>query len=106
MARADGEVSKEVVWLRSDFTSNDGQPADVLVAPKVPGEIILIQMDGSCEWKIQKGSYMWCVRPCLLCQTLSWLGCLVRPVAATTALLIMKSGSNAVDFAVVRILRI
>jgi len=44
----------------SDFTSNDGQPADVLVAPKVPGEIILIQMDGSCEWKIQKGSYMCC----------------------------------------------
>lgn len=45
----------------SDYTSKDGQPGDVLIAPSLPGEIVCIPMDGSLEWTIQKGSYLWCV---------------------------------------------
>eukprot|EP00238_Polyblepharides_amylifera_P000862 CAMPEP_0196572166 /NCGR_PEP_ID=MMETSP1081-20130531/2253_1 /TAXON_ID=36882 /ORGANISM="Pyramimonas amylifera, Strain CCMP720" /LENGTH=208 /DNA_ID=CAMNT_0041889381 /DNA_START=12 /DNA_END=638 /DNA_ORIENTATION=+ len=46
----------------SDFSSLDGQNCDVLIGPKVPGEIILLNMPESpqIEWKIQKGSYLCC----------------------------------------------
>lgn len=35
----------------------------MLLAPAVPGDIILIHMDGSRDWAIQKQSYMACDEP-------------------------------------------
>jgi uncharacterized protein (AIM24 family) len=37
-----------------------GGRGDLLLAPALPGDIILIHMDGSREWAIQKQSYMAC----------------------------------------------
>ena len=37
-----------------------GNRGDLLLAPAVPGEIIMIHMDGQREWHIQKQSYMAC----------------------------------------------
>ena len=56
----------------SDYASKDGQAGDVLIAPSLPGEIVCIPMDGSMEWTIQKGSYLWWVLALPTVATRGW----------------------------------
>jgi uncharacterized protein (TIGR00266 family) len=37
-----------------------GDRGDVLLAPGLPGEIILLELDGSTSWAIQKGGFLAC----------------------------------------------
>lgn len=37
-----------------------GMALDVLLAPNCPGELILLELDGSVTWRIQKGSFLAC----------------------------------------------
>jgi len=37
-----------------------GQAYDVLVAPGIPGEVLLLHLDGQVSWRIQKGSFLAC----------------------------------------------
>ena len=39
-------------------TATGGEAGDVLLSPAVPGEIILLNLDGKTEWRIQKGSFL------------------------------------------------
>ena len=36
---------------------------DVLLAPAVPGEIIMLNLDGQTSWSIQPGSFLACDQP-------------------------------------------
>jgi hypothetical protein len=35
-----------------------GTRGDILLAPAAPGEIILLHLDGSVEWALQKGAFL------------------------------------------------
>eukprot|EP00892_Ulva_mutabilis_P005025 jgi/Ulvmu1/2895/UM146_0037.1 len=53
----------------SHFTikPDTGGRQDLLLAPAVPGDVILVHLDGTQEWAIQKGSFMACDNSVAIC---------------------------------------
>ena len=54
---ARGMLARETFFM-STYGSQDGQPASFGLSPTLPGEMKLVQLDGSAAWICAGGSYV------------------------------------------------